>query len=320
MEEFAAKILHRDVQFVPYEQVNLLPLALRGTYAFFWLVIGENRSLAAEPHEQVPLSELRKQHRQIEILTGLRCVLLLQNMTYYARDALIREGIPFIWENHQIYLPDFGVLLDAQQRKKPLPCARLSFLTQKLLLSSLYHGWEKVTVTEAAKRLNISKMSITRSFDELEAWNIPYLEVKNRARKFTADSDKRAMWEQIRGILRTPVLTTYPLKEVPEKHFPLSGLSALSHYSMLDEPACPAIAVTKKELPLIDLSPDRLSGPGETPACIVQEVGYRIPFEQEDAVDPLSLVLSLTGEERQEVRISRAADEMLETYVWQISQ
>ena len=316
MEEYIEKILHQYVQIFPYEEANKLPLALRGTYTFYWLIIGGYKVLAAEPFEKMTLVDLRKQHRQIEILTGQKCVLFLKNINYYTRDTLLEEGIPFIWENHQIYLPFIGILLDDQKGKKTIPCGRISFLTQKLLLCSLYQNWENVNVTKAAELMNVSKMSITRSFDELEALNVPYLNVKYRARNFTADTDKKAMWEQIRPILRNPIVKIYALKEQPERLFTLSGLSALSHYSLLNEPDCRYIAVAKKELSLIDFSLDKLSGVGDIPECIVQEVGYKIPFGDKKAIDPFSLMLGLSDDELQEPRISNSIDEMLEKYVW----
>ena len=48
----------------------------------------------------------------------------------------------------------------------------------------------------------------------------------------------------------------------------------------------------------------------------MQEIGYQIDFGVGMAIDPLSLVLSLSDEEKDEPRISMAVDEMLERYVW----
>ena len=55
---------------------------------------------------------------------------------------------------------------------------------------------------------------------------------------------------------------------------------------------------------------------GENPACIIQELGYQIPFGNVDAVDPLTVVLSISEEEKTDPRVSMAIDEMLESYVW----
>lgn len=164
--------------------------------------------------------------------------------------------------------------------------------------------------------LNVSKMSITRSFDELEAFNLPYLIVRNRARSITADSDKKVMWENIYGILRNPVITSYALREKPDLSMPLSGTTALAHYSMLDDGAYPVFAITKKNLSEISVSKDWLSPAGETPGCMIQEIGYQIPFENGLAVDPLTVALSISEDEKSDPRISMAIDEMLEEHVW----
>ena len=55
---------------------------------------------------------------------------------------------------------------------------------------------------------------------------------------------------------------------------------------------------------------------GEDPACIIQELGYQIPFGNGDAVDPLTVILSISEEEKSDPRVSMAIDEMLEEHVW----
>ncbi|MEE3420300.1 MAG: hypothetical protein VZR02_04260 [Lachnospiraceae bacterium] len=316
MKEYIERILHQNVQIIPYKEIDRLPLTFRGGYSLSRMIIGGQEVLLAVPAERIPLSDLRKQHRQMEAYSGLTCVLYLKNMNYYARDKMIEEGIPFVWEGHQIYLPFLGALLDDNPRQAIPVCGQISFLTQKLLLTALYQGWKHVTVTKAAEILGVSKMSITRCFDELEAMNIPYLTIRNRARNFSADQDKRNMWEIIRPILRTPVIRTYLLKEEPGIVLPMAGTMALAHFSMLDEERCPIYAFTKKELPKMNVSSENWVPAGEDPGCIVQELGYYIYFQDGKAVDPLTAALSLTEEELTDPRISIAVDEMLEKHVW----
>lgn len=314
MKEYIEKILHQDVQLVPYENVNKLPLVYRNSYDFRIVIVGGHKALLAAPEEAVPLSYLRKQQHQIAFYTGLPCVLYLQNMNYYTRDALLNEGIPFVWEGHQIYLPFAGTLLNENQRPAVTACMQISFLTQKLLLTALYNDWKKVTVTKAAALLKVSKMSVTRCFDELEAMNIPYLTVRNRARSFTAEPDKRKMWENIHGCMRNPVIKTYALREMTKKAQILSGTAALAHYSMLGEGPYPIFAITKADG--VNIPRGDMISAGETPACIVQKLGCIIPYENGAAVDPLTTVLSISDEEKSDPRVSIAIEEMLEKYVW----
>lgn len=316
MKEYIEKILHQDVQIIPYEETNRLPLAYRSVYLLYRMIIGNQEALLAAPGDRIPLADLRKQHRQMEVYTGLSCVLYLKDMNYYTRDALLKEGIPFVWEEHQIYLPFIGAFLDDHPRQPVPTCVQISYLTQKLLLTALYQGWQSVTVTKAAGILGVAKTSITRCFDELEAMDIPYLTVRSRARNFNADSDKKGMWQAIQPILRTPVIKTYTLREKPAISLPLAGTMALAHYSMLDDGMYPIYAVTKKELAQVDISADNRVPAGETPGCLVQELGYHITFQDKKAVDPLTVVLSLTEEELADPRVSMAVDEMLEEHVW----
>jgi hypothetical protein len=181
---------------------------------------------------------------------------------------------------------------------------------------ALYEGWQRITVTKAAEMLGVSKMSITRCFDELEAMDIPYLMVRSRARSISADTDKKAMWEKIKPILRNPIITTYALKEKPDIQLPMAGTMALAHYSMLDESNRPTYAITKKNLSEIDLSAGRQTPAGEIPGCTIQEMGYQISFEDGSAVDPLTIVLGMGEEELSDPRVSMAIDEMLEKHVW----
>ena len=316
MKEYIEAILHQNIQLIPYEEQHKLPLAYRNAYHLNRMIINGHEALLAAPVERIPLATLRKQYRQMVAYTGLPCVLYLKETNYYSRDAMLEEGIPFVWEGHQIYLPYLGALLEDHKRPSLRNCNQISYLTQKLLLMALYEGWQRITVTKAAEMLGVSKMSITRCFDELEAMDIPYLMVRSRARSISADTDKKAMWEKIKPILRNPIITTYALKEKPDIQLPIAGTMALAHYSMLDESNRPTYAITKKNLSEIDLSAGRQTPAGEIPGCTIQEMGYQIPFEDGSAVDPLTIVLGMGEEELSDPRVSMAIDEMLEEHVW----
>ena len=49
---------------------------------------------------------------------------------------------------------------------------------------------------------------------------------------------------------------------------------------------------------------------------MIQEVGYIIPYKDDEDMDPLSLSLSVSIDEKADVRIEKAVREMLEEYVW----
>lgn len=316
MKEYIEAILHRNVEITPFNGKSRLPLVYRSGYTLSRMIIADLECLLAAPLDNISLSTLRKQHKQLELQTGLRCVMYLKKTNYYSRDTMIREGIPFIWEGHQVYLPFLGILVDKNKRKELPACSRISYLTQKLLFTAMYQNWENVNVTKAAEILGVTKTSITRCFDEIETLNIPYLSIRSRARRFSVAANKKEMWEVLRPVLRNPVIKTYALKRCPDKSLPLSGISALAHYSMLDEGAYPVFAVTKKDLSKLHITEKDLSPAGKDPSCIVQEVGYMIRFANGSTVDPLTTSLSISEEDVADPRVSKAIDEMLEAHVW----
>ena len=316
MKNYLEAVLHQDVNIQPFTDTRKLPLAYRNRYMLSNMVIAGQGTVLVEPLEHEPLAAIKKQHRQLELYTGSRCVLALKYMSSYARDAMVKDGIPFVWEGHQVYLPFLGMLLDSTIGRSVPQCEEISFLTQRLLLTALYQSWEEVTVTKASGMLGVTKTAISHCFDELEAINMPYLSVRSRARKLTIEKDKRAAWENLKDSLRNPVIATYALKERPAARLRTAGLTALAGYSLLSEPSCPTFAMSKKVISILKLTKSHLAPAEDMPACILQEIGYQIDFCAGTAIDPLSLVLSLSHEEKEEPRISMAVDEMLERYVW----
>ena len=56
-----------------------------------------------------------------------------------------------------------------------------AYAKQKMLLTILYKGIVDANVTKMAKILNVSKMSVTRCFDELEAFQLGMIDDNGKA-------------------------------------------------------------------------------------------------------------------------------------------
>ena len=314
MKEFIEKTLHQEIELIPLECIDSFPLVLRANYDYYTMKIERQDCILAALKDEINLSTIRKQYRRILQITGKHCVLYLKKLTYYSRDKMLEEGIPFIWEEHQIYMPFLGLLLQKNETRKVKPCFKISFLTQKLLLTAIYGEWNDVSVTEAAERLAVSKMSITRAFDEIESLDIPVLKKTGRSRRCVRIGNKKETWEIIEVFLRSPLLKEYHLEnQFPEKLMK-SGISALAEMSMLGDNPYPTYCITK-----YDTIKNRIAGEqevprGEMPGCIIQELGYCIPFQDGEVVDPLTVYLLLKNDE--DPRVEIALEEMMEEYVW----
>ena len=130
------------------------------------------------------------------------------------------------------------------------------------------------------------------------------------------DPDRKNAWALIRPVLRNPILRTFRLAEPIQAELPLSGISALSAYSMLADDPYPTVAFEKAQLRELDVPGWKQVPPMEEPLCVAHEVGYILPFGKQNAIDPLSVTLMLTDNDMADPRVEMSVNEMLEEYVW----
>ena len=314
MKEFIEKTLHQKIELVPFDCADLFPLVLQANYDCYTMKVDRQVCILAVLKEDINLSTIRKQYKRISQITGKYCVLYLKKLTHYSKNKMLEEGIAFIWEGRQVYIPFLGLLLQKNETRDIKPCFRISFLTQKLLLTAIYDEWDNVSVTEAAERLAVSKMSITRVFDEIESLDIPVLKKTGRFRRYARIGNKKETWKIIEVFLRSPLLREYHLENEFSEKLMKSGISALAELSMLGDNPYPTYCITKYDIRKKRIDREQEVPRGELPGCIIQELGYCIPFKDGKVVDPLTVYLLLKKEE--DPRVEIALEEMMEKYVW----
>lgn len=316
MKEFLEKSLQQNVIMTENKEVyKKLPLAYRGRYNIFTVEMNGVLWMAIHPKENVGLVMLRRDRAGVEKMTGLNCAIFLDRTTFYIKEKLMEEGIPFVIDGKQVFLPFIGYLLSKENERELPPVHLISFLTQKMLLIAIYERWNEVRVSGAAKRLEVSTKSASRCFDELEYLNVNVLGMKGKSRVINIPDDREQLWQQIESVLRNPVIRRFILRK-DMKLEKKAGISALCEYSLLSDNAYPTYAVTKKELEASGVKEEKQASELEEIGCVVLEVGYFTDFLGKGLQDPLSVVLSLTEEEQEEERVDISINEMLEEYVW----
>jgi len=316
MKDYLEQTLRQSVSMEETEYLNdKLPLAYKGRYSFYRVETNGNLWIAIRPKNDVSLVMLRKDRAKIEKVAGLNCAIFFDSTSFYIKEKLVEEGIPFVLKEKQVYLPFIGLLLSSENKRDIAPVHLISFLTQRIILIAIYEKWENVTVSEAAVKLGVTKMSVSRCFDEIEYLSIDILGTKGKSRVITIPADKKKLWDEIQGILRNPVIARYELAENIQLE-KKAGVSALCEYSLLSDNAYPTYAITKKEIAEIGIKKMKQVHPGEEIGCVVLELGYFVDFENKGAEDPLSVALSITEREKQDERIGISIKEMLEEYVW----
>lgn len=313
------KLLHIPFEEQEYTQENILPLFLRGAYELKTLQVEGVRFLCAAPKEKVNFATMRKHRNKLKELTGLECVFCMDSVSAYTKGKMLEEGIPFIFGEKEVYLPFLGMILNNAMKKDKRRPLRIAYLTQKMLLTVLYEKITDASVTDMARILGVSKMSVTRCFDELEAFELGMIQNNGTAgRHLILKKTRKEFWEAIKPFLRNPVEKQYFLDCVPPWPLPVCGLTAISHFTMLADNSYTTYAMPKQKVK--ELHPENLPQVphDEIPAAVIQIVGYFYPFgdSREAVIDPLSAVLSLNEEELNDPRIEGAVQKIIEEFVY----
>jgi len=310
MIAFIDKLLKTNSVVTDYTGWDQLPLMIQKGYDLHVVNTDGIAYLTAQPTADQRLPEIYRQHVQMEHLTGMHCVIYFPEARAYLADLLVDYGIPFVIQGKQIYLPFLGMMLKKEREIRP--CSQLSFAAQKLLLTAMYEKWQNVSVTECAARLDFSKMTVSRCFDEIEAMEIPYVNQKRNRRILNMPEDPMEAYYELKEYFRTPLIREFGLKEIPDwaNTKPLSGMSALCHYTMLEDIGPLTIAVRKREVKDLRLS-DSAVKYGENPKCVIQEIGYITAYGDGTVLDPVSVSMLITKQDLEDPRVEKAINEMI---------
>lgn len=313
------KLLHIPFKEQAYTQENTLPLFLRGAYKLKTLQLEGISFICAAPKEKVNFATMRKHRNKVKELTGMEFVFCVDSLSAYTKGKMLEEGIPFILGEKEVYLPFLGIILNRVAKKDKKRPLRIAYLTQKMLLTVLYQKITNTSVTDMARILGVSKMSVTRCFDELEAFDLDLIQNNGTAGRYLIlKKNRKAFWDAIRPFLRKPVEKQYFLDCIPPWPLPVSSLSAISHFTMLADNSYTTYAMPKQHAR--ELHPENLPQVphDEIPASVIQIIGYFYPFgdSSESAIDPLSAVLSLNEEELNDPRIEGAVQKIMEEFIY----
>ena len=150
---------------------------------------------------------------------------------------------------------------------------------------------------------------------EIDFFDMPILGTKGKSRVINVPDDVKELWSSIEVYMRNPVINIFYIND--NLNLPVfGGMSALAEYSMISDNKYPTYVVEKKDIKDLALKDRLVDIKKDEPSCIIQEVGYVVSFGKGDVIDPLSLLLSLSDDEKKDERIEISIREMLEEYVW----
>ena len=139
MIKYLAEIFGLGVKIENWDGKSKLPLYLRNKREYFVLSMGNMQSVLMKNNsDNFNVSGFEKEMKEIEKYAEMSVILWLDAISTYQRNALIKNKIPFIVPNSQVYVAELGMSLKefcAGMREK---VEKISAATQFLLLYFIY--------------------------------------------------------------------------------------------------------------------------------------------------------------------------------------
>lgn len=301
-------------------EVAHLPLFLRNRFAFYSAELFGKPWCVAQEDESWDTGAPGEYEKQAEILRPLLqapVVFVLSALPSNARNRMVQKGIPFIVPGTQAFLP--GALVDLRERfPKPGGKDRRS-LSPTAQLALLHHLEREplsgLPLKTIAKKLHCSAMMLSKVKDELEQTRLCEVERIGRSMTLKFPASNRALWDLAQDRLSSPVKKTRWVQwKTPGYPALLSGISALSHRTMLAADRLPTYALGPKMLESWLEQGTLVGCPDADQATAKIETWSYEPklLGDKESVDPLSLYLSLrhNADERVQQQLERLMEEV----------
>ena len=303
------------------EKADGLPLFLRERYRLHAVQVFGRRFLLAVENEDWDAGSPGEYENQAEALRQAlkgTVVLVIPQLPSYARNRMVRLGIPFIVPGSQVFLPT--AMMDLRERfplPKPERGKRLTPAAQCLLLYHLQcHSLENLPLRIIAGKIGYSPIMLTKVKAELEAADLCDTSRQGRSITLAFKVHGRQLWERAQPLLSSPVKKTFWLQgEKPGAPALPAGITALSQRTDISDDRLPTYALPSATVPT-HLERGLYRGcPGPQEATMRMESWSYPPLRagNDTSVDPLSLYLSLRDSPDERIQ------QQLETLIFQVS-
>jgi len=299
------------------------PYYLQDTFEFRELMLLNQRMLLAIDRrtKSPPASGIREQMDMLQRIAGMPVAYVAKTLASYERKRLIQQKVPFIVPGNQLYLPWVGIdLREYFRQRSKTPDSAFNPSTQALLITALLRiPWDPIWhPAQAATTLGYTAMTISRALRELTEAGIGEIRREGRTQSLYLGDQPGDIWGRAKTLLRSPVKRTewaIPVAALNPSHAPMAGMSALAQQTMVADPKWPVRAVSTRQW----LSATR-AGLGRLPEPTAGAYQWQIwTYDPNlgaarEIVDPLSLTLSLQGENDE--RIQSGLAELEEQHPW----
>ena len=259
------------------------------------------------------IAAMKKQQKKYE--EALQCPIAYEMVlnSVSMRNALVKNGVPFVDLPGNVFLPFMGIVLQDMYRKQFVKADKMMPATQMVFLELLYmEDEESALKSEVAKKLHLTKTSITRATAQLEEMGLIQQVKSGTEISIKRNCSRKEYYENAKEYLINPVQKVITIMRYEATFESLSaGETALSQVSELNPPRIEERAIYKGEevidqLEIVDARYEDLD------ACLNIQLWKYNPsyFAREGRVDPVSLACTFKGNEDE--RIEMSIEELLE--------
>lgn len=300
----------------------MLPLFLRSYYDFYrvtlfdrpmWLAVQKGKAAVATP------AEYAAHHKKLRDVLGEYVALVLPVIASYTRQQLVRQRVPFVVPDRQMFLPT--LLVDLRERfprhGQPAPEVLTAPAQVVVLRHLLGKPVEGLTLGELAKELGYSAMTLSNVRQELEAAKLCETIREQRRIRLTFPMPRRELWTRAEPLFQNPVKDRRWVRLAQsDQNWLRAGLTALADLTLVADDAIPTFATGADEFRRQAMTEAVTVCPGPEGAQARLEAwryGPRILADGK-TVDRLSLVLSLRDADDE--RVAQGVRQLVEGMAW----
>lgn len=313
MEQYIMATLGCNIQKESFTAPLEMPQYLLNNYVYQKYNIENLQCLFVEPVE-FSLPAYKKQYQKIRQLTKLQTVLQLKSITRYQREKLIKEHIPFVVENSQIYLPFLAISL-TEKFQEITEIDKFAPITQLIFLYLFYNS-EKITATNLAAKTGYTTMSVTRAYKALVDCGLYNVETDGLRKYIVPNYHGGELLKNAEKFFINPIeKVIYVSKNISMAGYLASGIYALSKKTMLsatEQDQCYAIS-RRMRFDVRNFSTKASFLFGD--AVVIEKWCYNPDILADgDAVDDISLILTL--KDNNDERVQMEIEHLRSKYGW----
>jgi hypothetical protein len=262
--------------------------------------------------EPVTPLKYRKITEQIEKITGMPAVVLVESLPYRERERLISQGVYFIVSDKYAFLP--SLIANIRVKEKECQPPGLTPVAQYLLLYYLSGNQDaEFTIRQLETVLPYNYVALARAVVNLEGLQLCETQKDDAGTKVIHfEQNKRELWKKAQKYLSPPVKKIVYSDTLSNGNFRISGINALAHYSRLNPEQNETVAVWDRDFADLSMPFNEIEGIYKIE---IWKYSLFMPYpDNGKCVDKLSLYLSL--KEESDARVEKELEILIENMQW----